>query len=920
MNDFSKDIDIIKKSGVFDASWYLTEYPDVAATDLDPLHHYLWLGARLGRRPSATFDPQAYLEANEDVKRAGVDPLLHYAKNGKKEGRPKQKADVSTLTNTSSDVTVNVRCQRQLYRHRDWWDADNERDFLADLAKFDENETSQKVSIVMPTRNREDTIGKAINSILKQTHENFELIIIDDGSEDRTSEIVQGFSDQRIRYYINSAPQGVSSARNEGLAHCTGDWIFFLDSDNVWYPLMISTMLAATKKYKCDVAYCGMEIVTDDVQAKPRFLFDEFDMQSCISGNYIDLNCFSISKAFLDFRFDTTLKRLVDWDYILRISAHSPPRALPFIGVQYYDGSRYARITKSEYVKNEETEIAISKIRKKAITEITKVAATKPAGHRLAVVVHIYYQDIGRQILSLLSNLKAEFDLFITTPHDLKDDLFAEFRDTFPNVRMFRFANVGSDIGPFMSLLLTLMRYKYVIKAHTKRDTPKWGSTWRDFPLFAILGSDEVISITSKMFDMDPAIKASGSGPFLREGWSNSIPNTSDQTRELATNIGLQLNGDEPWSFFAGTMFWIRPELLLEACLYAMRTPSFSQEFVRDGAIEHAWERIFGLVVTASRGDKFLKLELDEDLIPEARACSPASGTKEGITVTLDKILNTPVALSLAIQMAKHRRIRITTIIPCYNQALLISQAIQSALSQAGNFDHEIIIGDDGSTDFTRKISLQYAQQYPATIRVLKEVPNMGVSANYRRLFEAASGDYVAVLEGDDYWKSTDRLQKCISFLSENRDCSMVFNAIEVHDWIKNDVYILERHKKITSEKLTGQDFLEEPTLNLIGNFSCCVFSAPIMKQVPDAVYDGRINEIALAFYIEKHGLIGFIDEPLSVYRLHKAGIWSGSDRKSQLQSGLRARRAALSVASEIYKPRLLKIIEDKFEKELAKL
>ena len=81
------DIEAVRSSGLFDAGWYLTQYPDVKALGIDPAEHYLWLGARLGRNPSPKFDTSAYLNANPDVAFAGVNPLLHYVRTGQRELR-----------------------------------------------------------------------------------------------------------------------------------------------------------------------------------------------------------------------------------------------------------------------------------------------------------------------------------------------------------------------------------------------------------------------------------------------------------------------------------------------------------------------------------------------------------------------------------------------------------------------------------------------------------------------------------------------------------------------------------------------------------------------------------------------------------------------------------------------------------------
>nr|VFJ43086.1 MAG: Glycosyltransferase, GT2 family [Candidatus Kentron sp. DK] len=87
MGKFDKEVRLIEESGLFDRSWYLAEYPDVKETGMDPIRHYLWVGAALWRNPGPEFDIRAYLQANPDVKESGTNPLLHYAMTGKAENR-----------------------------------------------------------------------------------------------------------------------------------------------------------------------------------------------------------------------------------------------------------------------------------------------------------------------------------------------------------------------------------------------------------------------------------------------------------------------------------------------------------------------------------------------------------------------------------------------------------------------------------------------------------------------------------------------------------------------------------------------------------------------------------------------------------------------------------------------------------------
>src|SRR5689334_4331637 len=89
------------------------------------------------------------------------------------------------------------------------------------------------VSIVMPAYNRANFIIETIDSIQKQTYSNWELIIVDDGSTDRTSEIIMNIEDKRIRYY-KEQHRGMEDARNFGLEKARGEFIGFMDSDDLW--------------------------------------------------------------------------------------------------------------------------------------------------------------------------------------------------------------------------------------------------------------------------------------------------------------------------------------------------------------------------------------------------------------------------------------------------------------------------------------------------------------------------------------------------------------------------------------------------------------------------------------------------------------------------------------------------------------
>jgi len=150
-----------------------------------------------------------------------------------------------------------------------------------------------KVSVVIPTYNREDALPKAIDSILEQTIDDFEVVIVDDGSEDGTQELIKGYSDDRIRYIKHEHNKGQNTARNTGLRAAEGTYISYLDSDDVLLPHHLEK--AVTKLEDLSDAFGGVvtgyeDIVNDEKISQPgydgRFTYNDLvtDMYNKIGG------------------------------------------------------------------------------------------------------------------------------------------------------------------------------------------------------------------------------------------------------------------------------------------------------------------------------------------------------------------------------------------------------------------------------------------------------------------------------------------------------------------------------------------------------------------------------------------------------------------------------------------------------------
>lgn len=132
---------------------------------------------------------------------------------------------------------------------------------------------SPRTSIIMPVYNTEKSVIRSIESVLKQTDSNFELIIINDQSPDNSHTIIQNFikekDDNRIKYLINEKNMGLAGTRNIGIEHASGEWLAYIDSDDAYKPHFLETMHNAVTK-EVDVVVCSHETVSPDGSLQQR--------------------------------------------------------------------------------------------------------------------------------------------------------------------------------------------------------------------------------------------------------------------------------------------------------------------------------------------------------------------------------------------------------------------------------------------------------------------------------------------------------------------------------------------------------------------------------------------------------------------------------------------------------------------------
>ncbi|MGP8312068.1 glycosyltransferase family 2 protein [Enterocloster aldenensis] len=186
-----------------------------------------------------------------------------------------------------------------------------------------------KVSVIIPTYNRCGTILKSVESVLGQSYEDLECIIVDDGSDDGTEDIIRGIKDERIIYIKNNLRLGAAKSRNIGYGYATGSVIGFNDSDDIWNKHKLSMQLEVLNQdTNYGMVYCPYLYSTGDIIRRmpsydiPVKLLSGRMFDFLLEGNVIGTPTMLIKKScFMELGgFDESLKALEDYDLALRIS------------------------------------------------------------------------------------------------------------------------------------------------------------------------------------------------------------------------------------------------------------------------------------------------------------------------------------------------------------------------------------------------------------------------------------------------------------------------------------------------------------------------------------------------------------------------------------------------------------------------
>lgn len=177
------------------------------------------------------------------------------------------------------------------------------------------------ISVIIPAYNRQDTITRAVESVLCQTYSDIEVIVVDDCSKDNTVATVKKIKDERLRVIECKENSGACRARNIGIDYAKGEYISFQDSDDVWHANKLEIELKKLIDMDVDVVGCGFFKYDGKRKIQwPTHKIEGNYLERVLKGNYVTTQAILAKKECLQKeKFDISLKRYQDWELVIRL-------------------------------------------------------------------------------------------------------------------------------------------------------------------------------------------------------------------------------------------------------------------------------------------------------------------------------------------------------------------------------------------------------------------------------------------------------------------------------------------------------------------------------------------------------------------------------------------------------------------------
>jgi glycosyltransferase involved in cell wall biosynthesis len=235
-----------------------------------------------------------------------------------------------------------------------------------------------------------------------------------------------------------------------------------------------------------------------------------------------------------------------------------------------------------------------------------------------------------------------------------------------------------------------------------------------------------------------------------------------------------------------------------------------------------------------------------------------------------------------------------------YNHEKYIAQAVESVVSQETDFPYEIIIGEDCSTDNTKEILLNLQKNHSEKVFLRLREENIGRRKNFLDVLNNCRGDFVAILEGDDYWNSPHKLQKQVDFYKNHPDCTICFHSV-LKQYEENNEKDRTFRPSPVKDIYTIDDLFEK---NFISTCSV-MYRNNLITEFPEWIQDIPAADWPLNILIARYGDIGYIDETMAVYRVHPQGVWSPQLKDQKIRNKIKMLETIRHDVNPIYNDKI---------------
>lgn len=225
----------------------------------------------------------------------------------------------------------------------------------------------------------------------------------------------------------------------------------------------------------------------------------------------------------------------------------------------------------------------------------------------------------------------------------------------------------------------------------------------------------------------------------------------------------------------------------------------------------------------------------------------------------------------------------VSVIMITFGHEKFIEQAINGVLMQECDFEVELLIGNDCSSDKTDEVVQNILANHSKAswVKYIKHNKNIGMMSNFIFAFQECQGKYIALCEGDDYWTDPLKLQKQVDFLEANQDYVLNFHPVS----------ILKTNGEIVDDFITKvpENYETIETLALLGNYihTPSVVFRNVIKEFPFEFSQSPIGDYFLYMILAEHGKLKYLEDKMAVYR-HGVGIHSGNSSLKMASSNLK--------------------------------